>query len=155
MGAEELARKYRDELKGVLLASAYDVQDAAKKLLSQPGKGIDYSKTGDRPHRRAVLDADGKQRVNKKGELVWRHDMPNRSSKPGDPPAGQTGNGRQSVQVDDSKIDQLEVRVGTNSIYMAHHEAPQDGSPARPWLLPAYRKVKDKIRARFDALKRR
>jgi len=122
MSANELVDKYRRQLKEALLASGADLQAEAKRELSKPGRGVFYD----------------------------RKNMRNRSSKPGDPPAVQTGHGRRSVQVDNSRINQFEVRVGTNLKYMAHHE-----THGRPWLLPSLMRVKERIRARFAALRRR
>lgn len=46
-------------------------------------------------------------------------------SSPGQPPTAQTGTGRRSVQIDNSRLfgtDTPRTRVGTNLPYMGHHE---------------------------------
>ena len=63
-----------------------------------------------------------------------------------------TGNLRRSIQTDRSDIGNLSIRVGTNSVYSRIHEFGGLHMPARPYMRPAYKAVKGKMKEQFKGL---
>lgn len=61
------------------------------------------------------------------------------ASKPGEAPNTDTGRLVQSIKIDDSKIKQFQMRVGTNLKYGAFLEFGTTHIKKRPWLRPAFK----------------
>lgn len=115
--------QFRKNVAAAVDRASFDMQSETKIELSKPGKGIKWP------------------------TLKYR------SSKPGDPPTVQTGTLRRSIQVDRSNIAKtLTNRVGTNVKYAKRLELGDpdvDGMAARPYLVTALSRVRQKMLKRF------
>ena len=74
-------------------------------------------------------------------------------SAPGRPPAMDSGRLRDSVFAE-TDADGLSARVGSDLDYAAHLEFGTTRMAARPWLLPAFARMKPRIVARLAAAAR-
>lgn len=85
------------------------------------------------------IQAEAKRLLSKRG--------PGPPSPPGQPPALQTGQLRQSVQVDLSGLSRRNpiARVGPGVPYAAVHEFGGTRHPKRPYMKPAADKVQSKL----------
>jgi HK97 gp10 family phage protein len=101
----------------VLRAAALILERAAKLQLSHPGTG----------------------RIYRRGTTAIHQ-----ASAPGEPPAVDTGNLRNSVG---SEVLGNVVRVGAAADYAAGLEFGTDRVAARPWLRPAFAEVREQLQA--------
>ena len=104
--------------------------------------------------RRALTDAIKESaealRDELKADLGVRAGRP---SAPGEPPAMDSGRLRDSVFAE-TDADGLSARVGSDLDYAAHLEFGTTRMAARPWLLPAFERMKPRIVARLAAAAR-
>lgn len=60
-----------------------------------------------------------------------------------------TGSLRRSVQVDRSNINNGKVKIGSNLVYAPVHELGYESITARPYFMPALKKVKKNMLSKF------
>lgn len=162
----------RRNVRNTVARSAIIVQREVKMELSKPGTGRLYARNkGTRamssaPHGELTtaqvtrLLAKENARVAKsalRGKNVKMRSLRalgvHRASAPGQPPAVDTGHLRRSIQVDVSRLREANprARAGTNVKYAAGLEYGMRRVAKRPYMRPAARKARPKIRDLFTA----
>lgn len=112
---EQLPDDVTAPVRRAVASSAMLLHGEAVKMLAKPGRGRTYKRRG----------------------------VEHQASRPGDPPAADTGIGRASVAWRISANGLVAV-VGTNVGYMSFHEQRR-GTQKRPWLAPSLRRAGRRI----------
>lgn len=108
-----------------LVVAGLVLERTAKEMVSQPGKGKTYTAT-------FITIGTGAAR---KVIPVGTRSKPHRAAAPGDPPAVDSGAGRNSIG---HEIVGDLLRVGSALDYMGWQELGTDRMPSHPWLRPSF-----------------
>ena len=120
--------------------TAIDVHNTAVKSIQKKGKGEVYDITFFTKNGKSIPAG-----LRTGQNLSATH----QASKPGDPPASDTGTGANSIKF---KFGKLSAVVWTDQKYMAWLEFGTRRIEARPWLLPSLKINEKKFRKRIDKL---
>jgi HK97 gp10 family phage protein len=119
-----------------LVAAALVFEANTKELLSRPGAGAirrsGQTRVGAGSFRRGK---DGKLQLVRRGAARTKIDVTDRASRPGDPPAPDTGTLRNSIAHE--VVSSQRVRVGTNVEYAPFLEFGTARMAPRPFMRPA------------------
>jgi phage gpG-like protein len=136
-----------------ILAAGFVLEATTKELLSRPGQGAirqsGRTRQGAGAFRRGK---DGKLHLVRRGAARVKIDVTDRASRPGDPPAPDTGTLRNSITTE--QVSPLVVRVGTNVIYAPPLEFGTVRMAPRPFMRPAAVMARDKMSAEVVAVLR-
>lgn len=114
-----------------LVVAGLVLERTAKEKVSQPGRGKVYTT------RFITIGAGAGRKVIPVGTR-----RPHRAAAPGDPPAVDTGAGRNSIG---HEIVGDLLRVGSALDYMAWQEFGTDRMPAHPWLRPSFAQCQEQM----------
>jgi hypothetical protein len=138
--------------------SALMVQREAVQLLNESGKsspaksGLNQGSLAARKARPATLGMT--RRSMKSQGLYWYGEPLHRwveASQPGTPPHKQTGTLQRSIAVEvDAAKTQAKIGPSKKLVYARKLELGGDGTAPRPYLLPAFQNMQDKILRNFE-----
>lgn len=131
---DKLIEKYKSKAIEALEDSVLAIHADAVKSINEHSPGKIYT------HRMAT--------INGRVVPVEERNKPHIASKPGDAPNTDTGTLIKSIGFEVDKSN-LEGVVGTNLKYGKHLEFGTVNMEARPWLQPATRKNRDKVKKIF------